>query len=314
MWLCALLLTAHLPLHNHRDSTVMNGKTRLEMIVIQMLADTTLQLPVPPGLEHLGPTLSGPAAVVLCQLLGGMLEHAGPDTWLSTNPDTFKSAKGDLCVAAYIKANQGWLFPMERALCYIGKPALFIRHADIRAVEFQRANKTSSTFDMVIHATGKPIEFGQIEQAQLSHIQAYFARSRVQMTAGDANGPAAVPSSSKASVAAAAVQGGINQADDDVDSDEEDEDYNPERLSDDDGDAAGAGRSKKKQRMTAGFGEVQGGADGAESEDIGSDDSDDADDGEEGEEDEDGDKYESSDDAGSAELVEEDDLEQLSDP
>lgn len=55
---------------------------------------------------------------------------------------------------------------------------------------------------------------------------------------------------------------------------------------DDDGDAAGAGRSKKKQRMTAGFGEVQGGADGAESEDIGSDDSDDADDGEEGEEDE----------------------------
>lgn len=61
-----------------------------------MLADTTLQLPVPPGLEHLGPTLSGPAAVVLCQLLGGMLEHAGPDTWLSTNPDTFKSAKGAL--------------------------------------------------------------------------------------------------------------------------------------------------------------------------------------------------------------------------
>lgn len=53
----------------------------------------------------------------------------------------------------------------------------------------------------------------------------------MQMTAGDANGPAAVPSSSKASVAAAAVQGGINQADDDVDSDEEDEDYNPERLS-----------------------------------------------------------------------------------
>jgi hypothetical protein len=53
----------------------MAGKTRLDVVVAQTKASPEVTVTVPPGCEHLadGPTLTGPAAVVLCQLLGAHL-------------------------------------------------------------------------------------------------------------------------------------------------------------------------------------------------------------------------------------------------
>lgn len=42
---------------------------------------------------------------------------------------------------ANLKAQQGWLYPLPGALLYVGRPALFLRPADLTSLELLRAGE-----------------------------------------------------------------------------------------------------------------------------------------------------------------------------
>lgn len=66
--------------------------------------------------------LQGPAAVVLCQLLGQMkvTNFKAPDDAV------FSGRSRAPCIAALHKFNKGWLFPLKDVLVFIGEDFLLL--------------------------------------------------------------------------------------------------------------------------------------------------------------------------------------------
>jgi hypothetical protein len=60
--------------------------------------------------------VQGEGPVVLCQVLGA----AGFSAFVAPDGVAFKSAAGRTCIPAFFKFNQGWLFPLPRALAFVG--------------------------------------------------------------------------------------------------------------------------------------------------------------------------------------------------
>lgn len=73
-----------------------------------------------------------------------------------TRPGTFRNAAGDgSAVRCSYKADDGYLYPLEKSFFYVHKPPLLMVHEDIESVEFQRQGggvlaSSVKTFDLVI--------------------------------------------------------------------------------------------------------------------------------------------------------------------
>ncbi|KIZ02697.1 hypothetical protein MNEG_5261 [Monoraphidium neglectum] len=280
-----------------RDSDIKAGKQRLDVIVAQTKVSPEVSVAVPPGCEQLasGPTLAGPAAVVLCQLLGAHIPDILDDTFTSSDPSVFKASSGDLAISANVRTASGWLFPLPGALLFLGKPAHFLRHSEIAGVEFARLG-TSSTFDLTVHVRGGGrVEFGQVGQGEAPRLQAYVQERRLPVGPPDPSAaarPQAAAGSKRAASGggpSAAAHGGTAAYGappgaaaglDDEGSDEEDSDFDPEAA-----DAAEQPHGGKRQR-TGSAGAGTSGA-GEEGEELGSDDSDEEDAEEDDDEDDD---------------------------
>ncbi|KAI8464418.1 MAG: hypothetical protein J3K34DRAFT_526211 [Monoraphidium minutum] len=283
-----------------RDSDVKSGKQRLDVVVAQTKAAPEVSVQVPPGCEQLsdGPTLAGPAAVVLCQLLGAHLPDIQDDTFTSSDPSVFRAGAGDLALSANLRAAPGWLFPLPSSLLFLGKPARFLRHSEVAGLEFDRVG-VSSTFDLAVHvAGGARVEFGQLDQGELPRLQAYVAErglpvgppdpsaaGRDQAAAGakrPASGGAAARGGGggggpSAAFGAAPARGGGGGGGSDDDSDEEDSDFDPEAADA----AAQQPPSKRPRGAAAAAGDDEGEELGSSDSEEGEDESDD-DEGEEG--------------------------------
>ncbi|KAL6751516.1 hypothetical protein V8C86DRAFT_3106498 [Haematococcus lacustris] len=259
---------------------LMHGKTKLEAVVLQLTASAELSVKLKRQGEGEGEgggsgggeeeEVTGPAPVVLCQLLG----IAGIVDFISPNPDTFTSCKGAMAVGANFKVNDGLLFPLPAAFCFVERPPLFIPHASIRYVALARTS--SATFDLLLHLTGgEVLEFGHLDKSELGRIQTYLTQARLALSEEEAANSEARAAGKAASGSGAgssrpgALANGTDENDDD-DSDSDDEDFDPEQP-----DSAEKPRPAKRSRT----------------EDIGEDDDDDDED-----EDEEDDEYETDDD------------------
>jgi len=64
--------------------------------------------------------------------------------------DGFKSAKGYKAVNCSVKTAEGNLFPMKSSLVFIHKPVMYIKHSELRHVEFKRTGAGVRTFDLSV--------------------------------------------------------------------------------------------------------------------------------------------------------------------
>jgi hypothetical protein len=243
-----------------------------------------LRIQAPEVARHLGEWLEGPAAVVVCQLLGCLLRDVGETTFLAADVEQgFKSSRGLAAVSANIRANGGWLFPLPCGLAYLGKPACFLRLGDIEHVEYGRAAQGSSTFDLLMRvddggkASGsasppaRSVELAQIDTSELPKLQAYFQQHKALVGAlrkqralqqqpppqqGDWGSAVAPKAKAAMPAAGAAGKGGAAADEDDDDSDDDDEDFDPEDEggASDGGRGAAAGTRKGKKRGGGGGG------------------------------------------------------------
>lgn len=64
--------------------------------------------------------------------------------------DHFKSSKGAKAFSCSVKAADGYLFPLKASLVFIHKPVMYIRHTELRHVEFGRTGPGVRTFDLTL--------------------------------------------------------------------------------------------------------------------------------------------------------------------
>lgn len=95
----------------------------------------------PPGIT-LEPRYSGAEADVFARVLKAV---AGLKL---TRQGSFASPLGGAAVRCVHKADDGHLYPLEKAFFFLPKPAIFIAHTDVAEVEFERGE--ARTFDLRI--------------------------------------------------------------------------------------------------------------------------------------------------------------------
>ena len=98
--------------------------------------------------------VTGPAAEVFTRVLKGL---SGAKL---TRAGAFQArTHGGCAVRCTFKADDGFLYPLERAFFYVHKPPMLFMHDDIASVEFQRqgggaAGGAVRTFDLVLRLKG----------------------------------------------------------------------------------------------------------------------------------------------------------------
>lgn len=131
------------------------------------------------------PNIKGEAAVVLCGLFGQM--KVG--NFLAPDGVSFRSMSGRTCLGALLKFNKGWLFPLPKALVFIGSPCFVIHHSDILGIELPGAGTERRTFDMRIYDTSGNllVELSQLETTDLAAWADYMAMTKIKQVTGEAD-------------------------------------------------------------------------------------------------------------------------------
>ena len=94
--------------------------------------------------ETLKPDIEGKLYDVLSSLLNGLV---GIKKIIV--PGEFKSHKGTKAISCNVKAAEGYLFPLKSSLVFIHKPVMYMRHSELRHVEFNRTG-AGRTFDITL--------------------------------------------------------------------------------------------------------------------------------------------------------------------
>jgi len=200
------------------------GKTKYAHLLIQIPneEETTLELNLTEEQQNkykgLTPTMSGSTVSVLSSILKVL---SGKKT---ISDSTFLGESGTASVKCSLKASEGSLYPLERALFFIHKPPTYIKYDDVVNVEFARLGSVSvpgglgnsRTFDLIVNLKNSTsVQFTNILREEYRSLFNYLNERKVKIDA---------PTQSS----------GIQMAMDEDDSD--DSDYEPSESDDDDDD------------------------------------------------------------------------------
>ncbi|KAI9271387.1 hypothetical protein BY458DRAFT_509331 [Sporodiniella umbellata] len=133
---------------------------------------------------------------------------------------TYKSHHGAFAMKCSMKANEGFLYPLEKSLLFIPKPPTYISIHEIGVVTFSRVGQSagsSRTFDMKFRMTsGSDIQFSSINREEYANIEDYLKQRKIKIK-------------TEASEDAVITYTDLAGLDDDDDDDEEDEAYDAAR-------------------------------------------------------------------------------------
>ena len=106
-------------------------------------------------------------------------------------PGDFKSGEDDKsqAISCSVKVSDGFLYPLKVSLIFIQKPIIYIKHKEIKYVEFSRIGQkgssgTGRSFDISvtkIDQDGAPQEFKNIDKRELKVLMHYFKTAGIKM-------------------------------------------------------------------------------------------------------------------------------------
>ena len=170
-------------------------------------------------------------------------------------PTTFESSTGQLCVRCNVKAADGLLYPLEKAMLWVSKQTLYIPHSDVHQVIFSRvggAVSSSKTFDLrVITKSGPEHHFQSLNREEHEKLNGHFAERKIriknEMAEDGALGlQAAAGVLSDEDEEMGAEDDEDSEEDEDFKADSEDDGGSPSEDSDDEGDDGDKSGSVKK--------------------------------------------------------------------
>jgi len=106
-------------------------------------------------------------------------------------PGDFLSSRGAKAIKCSVKAAEGYLYPLKSSIVFIHKPVLYIRHSELRFVEFSRIGQGSSglsrSFDVTLTklADDSKVTFMSIDKEEQQCLINYFKASNVKMRTVD---------------------------------------------------------------------------------------------------------------------------------
>ncbi|KAJ8654000.1 hypothetical protein O0I10_010336 [Lichtheimia ornata] len=103
-----------------------------------------------------------------------------------TVPGTYRSHHGANALKCSMKANEGYLYPLEKSFLFIPKPTTFIPHSEIGVVSFSRLGTTSGgssrTFDIKFHMkNGTDIQFSSINREEYANLEDFLRSKRIKV-------------------------------------------------------------------------------------------------------------------------------------
>lgn len=171
------------------------GQTMHHFILIQIDRSIEIELKVNLTQEQINSQyggkfeqkLTGPLYNVLGKLL---IPIAGIDKIII--PGGFKSALDGKSEAIHcqVKVSDGHLYPLKNSLIFIQKPIIYIKHNEIKYVEFSRIGSqigvTGKSFDISIvkidnDGTGQTEQFKNIDKQELRVMIDYFKTAGIKM-------------------------------------------------------------------------------------------------------------------------------------
>jgi structure-specific recognition protein 1 len=106
-------------------------------------------------------------------------------------PGDFQSSRGHKAIKCSVKAAEGYLYPLKSSIVFIHKPVLYIRHSELRFVEFSRIGQgtggQSRSFDVTLTklADDSKVTFMSIDKEEQAVLMNYFKSSNVKMRTVD---------------------------------------------------------------------------------------------------------------------------------
>lgn len=165
-------------------------------------------------------------------------------------PGEFKSSRDTKAIKCTVRAAEGYIYPMKSSIVFIHKPIMYIKHADIKSVEFSRvghgAAGLSRSFDITLTRLKEQsqITFQGIDKEEEDCMKTYFKQSGIRTRTVDVETHALISSDSEGGGGGVQNRGegkrkikakDVNDIDQDMDDEEEeDEDFNDEGSDDDD--------------------------------------------------------------------------------
>ncbi|KAL3141436.1 hypothetical protein ABBQ32_005004 [Trebouxia sp. C0010 RCD-2024] len=129
-------------------------------------------------------SLSGSAVDVFSKTLRGLAATK------LTKPSAFRTADGvGYAVRCSYKADDGYLYPLERAFFYVQKPPTLLVHDEIESVEFLRQGGTgmlassAKTFDLSIRmqSSDQEYQFRGIQKAEWNNLFSFIKAKRLRI-------------------------------------------------------------------------------------------------------------------------------------
>lgn len=136
--------------------------------------------------DSLQPDIEGKLCDVLSQLF---INLAGIKKIIV--PGDFQSSRGAKAIKCSVKAAEGYLYPLKSSIVFIHKPVLYIRHSELRFVEFSRIGQGSSglsrSFDVTLTklADDSKHTFMSIDKEEQACLMNYFKAANVKMRTVD---------------------------------------------------------------------------------------------------------------------------------
>lgn len=141
------------------DPPIRQGQTRYPHLVLQFPEEETLEVSINFPKENtdkfkekfpeLKETMKGKAFEVVSRIFTALTKRK------ITFPNTFQSHGGASAVKCSLKANEGFMYPLERSFFFVHKPPTHIRFDEVAHVEFARVSSsatgtTNRTFDLSV--------------------------------------------------------------------------------------------------------------------------------------------------------------------
>ncbi|KAJ3161063.1 FACT complex subunit [Geranomyces michiganensis] len=230
------------------DPPLRQGQTRYPFLVFQIARDeeTTFDIAMEDDVYNdkyagvLKKNYDGPIYEVLSEIMKGLTGKK-----ITAPSDSFSSAHAQSGIKCAHKANEAFLYPLERSILSIPKPPIFISHAEISAVTFSRVDQTGGsnalkTFEIKFNLReGQEHTFGSVAREEYEPLERFF-RSKKLKVINDLGGT--VPGSYREDSDGASDGEGVSRKrvrqetgagyDDEDEDSSEDEDFAPEQESD----------------------------------------------------------------------------------
>ncbi|KAN0023828.1 hypothetical protein ACTFIV_008215 [Dictyostelium citrinum] len=182
------------------DPPIRQGQTKYAHLVIQFQAEENIHLELnltdelqQKFKDQLSPIMNGNANALICKILKALTGKK------ITIPGNFQSDSGANSIKCSLKANEGYLYPLERCFFFVHKPPTYIKFEDISNIEFSRYGAPSvrggsnRTFDLSINLKNSTsIQFVNIQREEYPSLFNFLKEKKLSILNPVTTGPAMI--------------------------------------------------------------------------------------------------------------------------